>query len=355
MGFRVWSDAELPAHRAYADVIEERLRAARAVVVLWSADAVQSQWVRAEANVAREAGRLVQARLDHTNLPLPYNEIQCADCTGWDGDPAHPGWRKVAQSVASLLGVAPPAAPPAPIANAAPAPPAAEQLLAVLPFDNLSGDADTGYFSDGVSEEILHTVSRVRGLRVIGKASSFQFRGADKSIRRIVQELRATCVLDGSVRRAGERVRITAQLVDTAHAGNPLVRTLRSRPHRHLRAAGRHRRRDSRRAERPISRRPRSPSPSIRSPTISTFRPARSTTGTRPRRTARVALSLLEQAVARAPGFAVAWGQLALFRGLALPKESERAGDAQRPVIRSEAEWARTIDPDCGLATPRWR
>lgn len=69
-GRTVWYDSELPAHRAYADVIERELEAAAAVVVLWSRAAVDSQWVRSEANRARELGKLVQARLDGTRLPM---------------------------------------------------------------------------------------------------------------------------------------------------------------------------------------------------------------------------------------------------------------------------------------------
>ena len=79
LGNVVWRDGEIPAHRAYAEVIEDRLRAARAVVVIWSAEAVKSQWVRAEANVAREAGTLVQVRIDGAIPPLPFNEIQYAE------------------------------------------------------------------------------------------------------------------------------------------------------------------------------------------------------------------------------------------------------------------------------------
>ena len=104
LGYGVWRDDELPAHRAYAEVIEERLRAARAVVVVWSADAAKSQWVRAEANLAREAGTLVQLRIEDCALPLPFNEIQCADLTGWTGNPDAPGWRRVLESVDHLCG-----------------------------------------------------------------------------------------------------------------------------------------------------------------------------------------------------------------------------------------------------------
>lgn len=84
--------------------------------------------------------------------------------------------------------------------------------LAVLPFDNLSRDKDTRFFSDGVSEEILYSVSRVKGLKVIGSTSSFAFRGRDK--QKAAKALAATHVLDGSVRRAEDRVRIAAQLTD---------------------------------------------------------------------------------------------------------------------------------------------
>src|SRR5207245_9463540 len=81
-GYVVWRDDELPAHRAYADVIEERLKAADAVVVLWSADAAKSQWVRAEADAARSAGNLIQVSLDGSIPPLRFIQIHCSDLNG---------------------------------------------------------------------------------------------------------------------------------------------------------------------------------------------------------------------------------------------------------------------------------
>ena len=102
-GYSVWFDADLPAHRAYADVIEEQLEAASAVVVLWSGDSVGSQWVRSEANRARETGRLVQARLDDARLPMPFDQIQCADLSDAVPNVAEqPGWRTVVKSIAAL-------------------------------------------------------------------------------------------------------------------------------------------------------------------------------------------------------------------------------------------------------------
>ena len=106
LGYDAWRDDELPAHRAYAEVIEERLKSAKAVVVLWSANAAKSQWVRAEADAARSAKTLVQAVLDGDIPPLPFNQIQCADLREWEGDPNASGWKKLVASVAALAGSA---------------------------------------------------------------------------------------------------------------------------------------------------------------------------------------------------------------------------------------------------------
>ena len=95
LGYGVWRDDELPAHRAFGEVIEERLKSAKAVVVIWSAEAAKSHWVRAEADFAREAGTLVQLSIDGAIPPMPFNQIQCADMKGWSGDRDAPGWRKV--------------------------------------------------------------------------------------------------------------------------------------------------------------------------------------------------------------------------------------------------------------------
>jgi tetratricopeptide (TPR) repeat protein len=118
-GFSVWFDEHLPAHRAYSDVIEEQLESARAVLVLWSTDAVQSQWVRSEANRARETERLVQVRVDDARLPMPFDQIQCADLRGWSGDPSSPPWQSVVSSVAELTTGETPHEPGSPLESTA--------------------------------------------------------------------------------------------------------------------------------------------------------------------------------------------------------------------------------------------
>jgi TolB-like protein/Flp pilus assembly protein TadD len=101
-------------------------------------------------------------------------------------------------------------------AAAAPASATAEASIAVLPFTDLSATKDQDWFCDGVAEEILNALAPLPGLRVAGRASSFSLRGSVDDLRAIGERLNVNTVLEGSVRRAGDRVRITAQLSDTA-------------------------------------------------------------------------------------------------------------------------------------------
>ncbi len=201
LGYGVWRDDELPAHRDYSEVIEERLRAAKAVVVVWSADAVKSQWVRAEADLARESGTLVQLTMDGASLPMPFNRIQCADLCGWQGDTAAAGWKKVADSVAELLGS------PAPTRDAgephaSPTPPTTPERfsIALAPFADPAGAASGDDFADGLAAEIATALARFPVLLVgdASPASPARYR------------------LEGSVRRSGSRVRVNVQLRDAA-------------------------------------------------------------------------------------------------------------------------------------------
>lgn len=106
------------------------------------------------------------------------------------------------------------AQPVAPVRRAATG--AAMRSIAVLPFVDLSPTEDQEYFSDGISEEILNSLAKLPELRVAARTSSFKFRGGDRDIPEIANELHVVTVLEGSVRRQGNRVRITAQLIDAA-------------------------------------------------------------------------------------------------------------------------------------------
>jgi serine/threonine protein kinase/Tfp pilus assembly protein PilF len=94
--------------------------------------------------------------------------------------------------------------------------PARIKSLAVLPFANLSADKENEYFSDGLAEEIINALTRLPGLRVIARTSSFSFRGKEADVREIGARLNVESILEGSVRKAGNRIRVTAQLVSAA-------------------------------------------------------------------------------------------------------------------------------------------
>ncbi|NKB49898.1 MAG: tetratricopeptide repeat protein [Alphaproteobacteria bacterium] len=89
-------------------------------------------------------------------------------------------------------------------------------VVAVLPFDNMSGDGDQEYFADGTTEDIITALSKHRWLRVIARNSTFGYKGKSFDIRQVAGELGANYVVEGSVRRSGQRLRITAQLIDGA-------------------------------------------------------------------------------------------------------------------------------------------
>jgi adenylate cyclase len=109
-----------------------------------------------------------------------------------------------------------PAPVSAPVAAGLPALPADRPSIAVLPFENLSGNAEETYFSDGMTQDLITDLSNLSGLLVIARGSSFAYRGKDVSVVQVGRELNARYLVEGSIRRAGQRVRITAQLLDTA-------------------------------------------------------------------------------------------------------------------------------------------
>jgi adenylate cyclase len=113
-----------------------------------------------------------------------------------------------------------PGAIAAPQMNGAPPALPEKPSIAVLPFDNMSGDAEQGYFADGITEDIITDLSKVSGLFVIARNSSFAYKGKSPDVRQVSRELGVRYVLEGSVRRAASRVRINAQMIDGTNGGH---------------------------------------------------------------------------------------------------------------------------------------
>jgi adenylate cyclase len=202
-GHSVWMDDRIPAHREYADVISERIDSAKAVLVIWSDAAARSQWVRSEANRARESGKLVQLRIDGTRLPMPFDQIQCVDLPNWPHDIESAGWKNVLASIGALAGSI---AAVEPVVQLTPS-------LAVIPFKDLSAAQDQGYFCDGMAEEILVSLARLPGLRVASPAVVSATNRSQGS-HELARALGVTNLLEGSVRKADDRARIAVRLVE---------------------------------------------------------------------------------------------------------------------------------------------
>lgn len=103
-GLTVWWDRKLIVGQSYDQVIEQELEIAKSVVVLWSEEAINSEWVKNEAAVAAERGILVPARIDNIKLPLEFRRRQTADLISWDGDPSHSGFLALCDGIALKTG-----------------------------------------------------------------------------------------------------------------------------------------------------------------------------------------------------------------------------------------------------------
>jgi len=108
-GYSVWWDEALPPHLSYGDVIAAEIEAAKAVIVVWSEAAARSEWVRAEADLARTRKTLVQSSIDGRMPPMPFNQLHFVSIGDWRGEDDHAGWSRVKESLAALSGR--PAAP----------------------------------------------------------------------------------------------------------------------------------------------------------------------------------------------------------------------------------------------------
>jgi adenylate cyclase len=217
-GWSVWWDPEIAAGQLFDDQIEAELNAARSVLVVWTPTSVASRWVRGEAREAADRGILVPVRFDEARLPMDVRALHTTDLDHWRNDPASPPFQEVLRALASMIArnSAPQAGKSTPGSAPAAAARPARVSICALPFVNMSGDAEQEYFSDGISEDIITDLSKVSSLAVVSRNTAFGFKGMKVDIPQIAKQLKVSYVLEGSVRKAGGRVRITAQLIDVS-------------------------------------------------------------------------------------------------------------------------------------------
>lgn len=242
-GLTVWWDGLIEGGHAFADKIEQALTSADAVVVLWSENSVHSHWVRDEAASGRDRGRMVPVTVGGVEPPLGFRQIQHVDLSRWHGRRGAPEVDDLCHAIMSVAGV-PETVPrkrraagggisrrQAITAGAAGVVVigggfAGVKLLrgggvtgtsiGVLPFQNLSGDPAEQYFSDGIAEELRATLSQDSDLAVAAETSSDVADKKSSDPRAVASALRVNYLLEGSVRREADMVRIAAHVVDGA-------------------------------------------------------------------------------------------------------------------------------------------
>ena len=224
-GVEVWFDQnELRGGDAWDASIRKRIRDCALFVPLISAntEARSEGYFRLEWKLAVDRSHLMAGdqpflmpvAIDATSeatarVPDRFREIQWSRVAGGKGAG---GFAERLQRLLAPLGE-PAARPRAAMPASAPS---GMPSIAVLPFVNMSRDEENEYFADGLSEELLNVLSKIRGLRVASRTSAFFFKGKSTDIATVAQKLNVATVLEGSVRKSGKRVRITAQLIETA-------------------------------------------------------------------------------------------------------------------------------------------
>lgn len=212
-GWSVWWDPEITPGEEFDSLISKELDAARALVVVWTPASVESRWVRGEARDAADRGLLVPVRFDGAKLPIDFRALHTTDLDGWAEDRQSGAFKGLRKSIEAKIG----APRQESAATAAAAAKKAEVAVCVLPFANMSGDPEQEYFSDGITEDIITDLGKISSLSIVARNMAFSFKGAQGGVGEVGRKTKVAYVLVGSVRKAGDRVRITAQLVNTAN------------------------------------------------------------------------------------------------------------------------------------------
>ncbi|MEP7312932.1 MAG: TIR domain-containing protein [Pseudomonadota bacterium] len=205
----------------YADEIIRAINECTAVVVVLSAQSIASHHVGKELERASsKRRRIIALRTDASALPRAF-EYFLSESQWIEVGPK--GIEQAAAKLAEAIRRHLESSVESSVDERRTTAVATERLpsIAVLPFANMSGDKEQEYFSDGLAEEIINALTQIAGLKVIARTSAFAFKGQNTDIRRIAETLGVTHVLEGSVRRSGNRIRVTAQLI-TATDGTHL-------------------------------------------------------------------------------------------------------------------------------------
>ena len=231
-GWSVWWDRAIAPGQEFDRHIAAELAVARAVLVVWTDSSVESRWVRGEARDGADRGILVPVRIGEPRLPIDFRALHTIDL-GTSPDAVHgDAFQEVLRTLRLLIERGPASTRPpgeSATAHSAPAVPAVRAptvaagrvAICVLPFVNLGGDPQQQAYSDGITADIITELARWRMLAVRSRSASFRYRGSGVDVAQVARELNVRFVVEGSVRRLGNRIRINVELVDS-ESGSPV-------------------------------------------------------------------------------------------------------------------------------------
>lgn len=209
-GWSVWWDELIKVGTKYSAILDEALSQSRCVIVIWTKDSLQSEYVRSEAHRGDARAALVQVMLEEVLLPSPFNEFAIADLTQWpDHERGHQELKKLIRDVGGRLTLA---STSIPVDTSSYIPGfGGRPAVAVLPFNNSTGDVDMEYILDGVSTDIIDRLQRFRSFPVI---SSFTMANVDFSNdpAAVAQQLGVQYLVSGILRKVGSEFRIRIEL-----------------------------------------------------------------------------------------------------------------------------------------------
>jgi adenylate cyclase len=217
-GIRCWiAPRDVPAGSEYGQQIVDAVKGCRVFVVIFSSSANSSPHVRREVERAVSCDRsIVPFRIENI-APTGAMEY-CLGGTHWFDaltTPLDPHVANLVTTVRRLLGPGTAAADGKGGSESAERP-----SVVVLPFNNMSGDPEQEYFSDGITEDVITDLSKVSGLFVVARNTAFTYKGKPVKVQDVCKELGVKYALEGSVRKAGARVRVTGQLIDATDGGH---------------------------------------------------------------------------------------------------------------------------------------
>ena len=218
-GLSVWWDTALRSGEAYDEVTEAALRGAKAVVVLWSPRSVVSRWVRAEATIADRNRTLVPVMIEPCERPIMFELIQTAELGHWRGEAKDKAWLAFVGDVRRMVGDNDQTKPVA-VPSAQTSPPGQAQRevgssrIVVLPFRARAGDEVEAVTAEGLTDDVTTLLASAKGLNVIPRTSVVRSLDARDDPIRIASDLGCRYAVTGSVRRSGDRLRVTVELIE---------------------------------------------------------------------------------------------------------------------------------------------